>query len=121
MLKYGDTPAGMAESAMEFIRICQAEGFNQLVVSVITSYSIHYTKLYDPLPEDNEPAVETRSRGNRSGRRRNADVVQIHTAALDRPSRLALRGDEAGCDEKVGEGQIPARNFFAGVIRNNFV
>jgi len=37
MLKYGDTPAGMAESAMEFIRICQAEGFNKLVVSMKSS------------------------------------------------------------------------------------
>lgn len=30
---YGDTPRGMVESAMEFLRIAQAEGFDQLVVS----------------------------------------------------------------------------------------
>ncbi len=37
MLKYGDTPLGMAESAMEFIRICHESGFNRLVVSMKSS------------------------------------------------------------------------------------
>jgi (E)-4-hydroxy-3-methylbut-2-enyl-diphosphate synthase len=35
--RYGDTPLGMAESAMEFIRIFAAEGFNELVVSMKAS------------------------------------------------------------------------------------
>lgn len=37
MSKYGDTPEGMAESAMEFIRICHEAGFDQLVVSMKSS------------------------------------------------------------------------------------
>lgn len=35
--KYGDTPLGMAESAMEFLRICKKENFNQVVVSMKSS------------------------------------------------------------------------------------
>jgi|WetSurSiteA1Bulk_404760.scaffolds.fasta_scaffold00467_7 (E)-4-hydroxy-3-methylbut-2-enyl-diphosphate synthase len=34
---YGDTPKGMAESAMEFLRICQKESFDQVVVSMKAS------------------------------------------------------------------------------------
>jgi (E)-4-hydroxy-3-methylbut-2-enyl-diphosphate synthase len=35
--KYGDTPAGMVESAMEFLRICEAEKFDQAVISLKSS------------------------------------------------------------------------------------
>lgn len=35
--KYGDTPAGMVESAMEFLRICAEEDFHQVVVSLKSS------------------------------------------------------------------------------------
>ena len=28
---YGDTPLGMVEAAMEFIRICESNNFNQIV------------------------------------------------------------------------------------------
>jgi (E)-4-hydroxy-3-methylbut-2-enyl-diphosphate synthase len=34
---HGDTPLGMVESAMEFIRICQEENFHQLVISLKAS------------------------------------------------------------------------------------
>lgn len=34
---YGDTPAGMAESAMEYLRVCHGAGFNQVVVSMKAS------------------------------------------------------------------------------------
>jgi (E)-4-hydroxy-3-methylbut-2-enyl-diphosphate synthase len=37
MSKYGDTPAGMVESAMEFLRICKDEEFNEVVVSMKAS------------------------------------------------------------------------------------
>lgn len=37
MSRYGDTPLGMAESAMEFIRICETEGFHNLVLSMKSS------------------------------------------------------------------------------------
>jgi (E)-4-hydroxy-3-methylbut-2-enyl-diphosphate synthase len=37
MSKYGDTPAGMVESAMEFLRICQDENFDNVVVSMKAS------------------------------------------------------------------------------------
>lgn len=37
MSRYGDTPEGMAESAMEFLRIFEAEGFKQTVISMKSS------------------------------------------------------------------------------------
>ncbi|NEM98844.1 (E)-4-hydroxy-3-methylbut-2-enyl-diphosphate synthase [Pontibacter burrus] len=35
--RYGDTPLGMVESALEFIRICEAEGYYDLVISMKAS------------------------------------------------------------------------------------
>lgn len=37
MDKFGDTPLGMAESAMEYLRICRKLNFNQVVVSMKSS------------------------------------------------------------------------------------
>ncbi len=37
MSRYGDTPAGIVESCMEFLRICQREGFLDVVVSIKAS------------------------------------------------------------------------------------
>ena len=37
MNRYGDTPAGMSESAMEFLRICRDQQFDQVVVSMKSS------------------------------------------------------------------------------------
>ena len=37
MNRYGDTPEGMAESAMEFLRICKEEKFDDVVVSMKAS------------------------------------------------------------------------------------
>lgn len=37
MNRYGDTPLGMVESAMEFIRICESHGFRDIVVSMKAS------------------------------------------------------------------------------------
>lgn len=37
MSRYGDTPAGMAESAMEFLRVFRDEGFNDVVISLKAS------------------------------------------------------------------------------------
>lgn len=37
MSRYGDTPEGMAESAMEFVRICHHRGFHNLVLSMKAS------------------------------------------------------------------------------------
>jgi (E)-4-hydroxy-3-methylbut-2-enyl-diphosphate synthase len=37
MHRYGDTPEGMAESAMEFVRICNAYGFHKLILSMKSS------------------------------------------------------------------------------------
>ncbi|MEN3041158.1 MAG: (E)-4-hydroxy-3-methylbut-2-enyl-diphosphate synthase [Bacteroidia bacterium] len=35
--RYGDTPEGMVESAMEFVRMCEAEGFYRIVISMKAS------------------------------------------------------------------------------------
>ena len=37
MSRYGDTPAGMVEATMEFLRICKNEAFNNVVVSLKSS------------------------------------------------------------------------------------
>ena len=34
---YGDTPEGMVESAMEYLRICRREGFDRVVISMKSS------------------------------------------------------------------------------------
>ena len=35
--QFGDTPRGMVESAMEFLRVCRAEGYDRIVVSMKSS------------------------------------------------------------------------------------
>ncbi len=37
MSRYGDSPAGMTESAMEYLRICRDHGFNDVVISMKSS------------------------------------------------------------------------------------
>ncbi len=37
MSRYGDTPAGMVESAMEFLRVCRLHDFNNVVISIKAS------------------------------------------------------------------------------------
>lgn len=37
MSRYGDTPEGMVESALEFVRICEAHNFHQIVISMKAS------------------------------------------------------------------------------------
>lgn len=37
MSRYGDTPAGIVESCMEFLRICKRDGFKDVVVSIKAS------------------------------------------------------------------------------------
>lgn len=40
MSRYGDTPAGMAESAMEFLRVCRQTGFDDVVISIKASNTV---------------------------------------------------------------------------------
>lgn len=40
MSKYGDTPEGMAESAMEFLRICKEENFSEVIISMKASNTL---------------------------------------------------------------------------------
>lgn len=44
MDKYGDTPRGMVESAMEFLRICREMDFNDVVISIKASNVIVMTE-----------------------------------------------------------------------------
>ena len=37
MSRYGDTPMGMVESALEFLRICRSENYHQIVLSMKSS------------------------------------------------------------------------------------
>lgn len=38
--RYGDTQEGMVESCMEFLRICQSEGFSNVVISIKASNTV---------------------------------------------------------------------------------
>lgn len=40
MSRYGDTPSGMVESAMEFLRICRKRDFNNVVISIKASNTV---------------------------------------------------------------------------------
>ena len=40
MSRYGDTPAGIVESCMEFLRICRREGFADVVISIKASNTV---------------------------------------------------------------------------------
>ena len=46
MSRYGDTPIGMVESAMEFVRICEDEGFHDIVLSMKASNPIVMVHAY---------------------------------------------------------------------------
>lgn len=37
MSRYGDTPAGMVESVMEFLEVCRRENFNDVIISIKAS------------------------------------------------------------------------------------
>lgn len=48
MSRFGDTPEGMAESAMEFLRFCKEANFNQVIISMKASNTrimVHATRL----------------------------------------------------------------------------
>lgn len=40
MSRYGDTPAGIVESCMEFLRVCRDENFNDIVLSIKASNTV---------------------------------------------------------------------------------
>ena len=44
MSRYGDTPEGMVESCMEFLRICVAENFTDVVISIKASNTVVMVK-----------------------------------------------------------------------------
>lgn len=44
--RYGDTPLGMVESAMEFVRICEEENYHNIVISMKSSNPIVMVEAY---------------------------------------------------------------------------
>ena len=44
--RYGDTPEGMVESAMEFIRICEKNNYHDIVISMKASNTIVMVQAY---------------------------------------------------------------------------
>jgi len=46
MSRYGDTPLGMVESALEFLRICEDEHFDQVVLSMKASNTLVMVEAY---------------------------------------------------------------------------
>lgn len=54
MSRYGDTPAGMVESCMEFLRICVEEHFTDVVISIKASNTVVMVKTVRLLTEQME-------------------------------------------------------------------
>ena len=52
MSRYGDTPAGMVESCMEFLRICVDENFTDVVISIKASNTVVMVKTVRLLVEE---------------------------------------------------------------------
>lgn len=46
MSRYGDTPMGMVESAMEFLRICRDENYHQIILSMKSSNPLVMVQAY---------------------------------------------------------------------------
>ncbi|MDE6297112.1 MAG: (E)-4-hydroxy-3-methylbut-2-enyl-diphosphate synthase, partial [Muribaculaceae bacterium] len=44
MSRYGDTPAGMVESVMEFLRVCRDNDFHEIVISIKASNTVIMTQ-----------------------------------------------------------------------------
>lgn len=44
MSRYGDTPEGMVESVMEYLRICRAENFHEIIISIKASNTVVMTR-----------------------------------------------------------------------------
>lgn len=44
MSRYGNTPSGMVESAMEFLRVCREEDFQDIVISIKASNTVVMTE-----------------------------------------------------------------------------
>ena len=49
--RYGDTPLGMAESALEFVRICEGRGFRDIILSMKSSNPLVMIRAYRLLAE----------------------------------------------------------------------
>lgn len=54
MSRYGDTPAGMVESCMEFLRICVEQKFSNVVISIKASNTVVMIKTVRLLSEEME-------------------------------------------------------------------
>ncbi len=52
MSRYGDTPAGMVESVMEFLRVCSDEDFSNIVI-------VSETRIVSPMPSDSSVPIPT--------------------------------------------------------------
>ncbi len=51
MNRYGDTPEGMVESALEFVRICRTESYHDLVLSMKSSNPVVVQQVYRMLAQ----------------------------------------------------------------------
>ena len=54
MSRYGDTPSGMVESCMEFLRVCVSENFHDVVISIKASNTVVMVKTVRLLVEQME-------------------------------------------------------------------
>ena len=93
MSRYGDTPEGIVESCMEFLRICRKEDFNDVVLSIKASNTVVMVRSVRLLgagygPRRHAlPAPSGRNRGRRRRRRTHKVSRRHRCTAHRRPGR----------------------------------
>lgn len=106
MSRYGDTPEGMVESCMEFLRICVAEKFMDVVISIKASNTVIMVKTVRLLAHIMEKEgmhfpPTSRRNGSRRRRRRTHQIGLRHRRFIGRRlrrhcPRILKRGSRSG-------------------------
>lgn len=117
MAKWGDTPRGMAESAMEFLRIAKREGFNDVVVSLKSSnprVMVESYRLCAALMADEDMyypmhlGVTEAGEGNEGRIRSAVGIGALMADGIGDTIRVSLTEDPV---EEIPVGRIIARHF----------
>ena len=117
MNRYGDTPLGMVESALEFVRVCRKHDYHAINLSMkasnpkvmIEAYRLLVARMNEEGPDWNYPIASRRHR-SRGRRRRPHQVRHRHRRAAGgwhrrHRARFAHRGQRPRDSGVPGNGQ----------------
>ena len=120
MNRYGDTPEGMVESALEFVRICRNEGFHDIVLSMKSSIPSVMIAAYRHLVRQMvEEGMDypihlgvTEAGNGLEGRVKSAiGIGSLLTSGIGDTIRVSLTED--------AEFEVPAARQILGAVRND--